>query len=237
MHYLGGKYRVSKQLTDFMRPLLSGPYAEPFCGSCWVASSMGAPEMLLSDKHPYLIAMWQALQSGWEPPSEVSEEEYYDVKRNMDREPHLTGFIGFGCSYAGKWFGGYARGGNANYALQAKNSLSRKIKQIQSARFVCCGYEGAEAYYNKPHLIYCDPPYAGSTGYGSVVGKFDNKAFNDWMRDMSRRHLVLCSEYERNVPSDARVAWRTESRRVIRGKSGRVPTAEVLYTFNSKDDV
>ena len=37
-------------------------------------------------------------------------------------------FVGFGCSFAGKWFGGYARSNDKrNYAKMAKNSLNKKI--------------------------------------------------------------------------------------------------------------
>ena len=27
----------------------------------------------------------------------------------MDENPALTGFVGFGCSFGGKWWGGYAK--------------------------------------------------------------------------------------------------------------------------------
>jgi DNA adenine methylase len=78
--------------------------------------------------------MFQKLQAGWIPPTEVSEEEYYSAKDNQENEPWLAGFIGFACSFAGKWWGGYARDGkNGNYALRGHNSILKKMKNLQSA--------------------------------------------------------------------------------------------------------
>lgn len=84
---------------------------------------------IANDIHPELIIMWRALQKGWIPPSLVSEEDYVKAKAG-EGFPFLRGFIGFGCSFGGKWFGGYARDSQErNYALQSKNSV---LKQIAS---------------------------------------------------------------------------------------------------------
>jgi len=43
-------------------------------------------------------------------------------------------------------------------------------------------------------LVYCDPPYRGSTGYD---GWFDSRAFWQWCRDKTREgHTVFVSEYK-----------------------------------------
>jgi len=65
--------------------------------------------------------MFKSLQNGWIPPTIVTEEDYTNAKKNQDEEPHVAGFVGFACSFAGKYWGGYARdskgGGEGNYAL------------------------------------------------------------------------------------------------------------------------
>ena len=72
--------------------------------------------------------MWKALQNGWIPPNDISEEEYKYIRENKNENMALTSFVGFGCSFAGKWFGGYARSNDKrNYAKMAKNSLNKKI--------------------------------------------------------------------------------------------------------------
>ena len=47
-------------------------------------------------------------------------------------------------------------------------------------------------------LVYCDPPYAGTTGYNGE--DFDSNRFWEWARFLSKTHLVAVSEY--NAPDD-----------------------------------
>lgn len=64
--------------------------------------------------------MWQALQQGWQPPEIITKDEYYYVKEHKDENPALTGFVGFGCSFGGKWFGGLASNKKGdNYCTRA----------------------------------------------------------------------------------------------------------------------
>lgn len=82
-----------------------------FCGSCAVEAKL-APyfkKVICNDAHPYLMEMWKALQQGWEPPDIVTEAEYQYIKAHKDEDPALTAFVGFGCTFGAKWFGGYAR--------------------------------------------------------------------------------------------------------------------------------
>ena len=99
MQYMGGKSRISKQIAEILNSAIdkNKPFVSLFCGSCAIESKVQADVKILNDKHPYLIAMWQALQNGWMPPDVVTKEEYYRVKANMDENPALTGFVGFGC--------------------------------------------------------------------------------------------------------------------------------------------
>lgn len=92
-----------------------------FCGSCVIESLINADKKILNDKHEYLIEMYKALQNGYELPENLSKEEYQDIKANKDRDKALTGFVGFGCSFVGKWFGGHAQNrAGRNYCLEAK---------------------------------------------------------------------------------------------------------------------
>ena len=107
MQYMGGKSRISKQISEILNSDINKnkPFVSLFCGSCAIESKVQADIKILNDKHPYLIAMWQALQNGWMPPDVVTKEEYYRVKSNMDENPALTGFVGFGCSFGGTGYG------------------------------------------------------------------------------------------------------------------------------------
>ena len=109
-----------------------------FCGSCAIESKVqGFDRMILNDKHTYLIALLRAVQQGYEPPDVVTEEEYAAIKANKDADPALTGFVGFGCSFGGKFFCCYARSAeNTNYAAQSKRSLLKDMATLKNAEIL-----------------------------------------------------------------------------------------------------
>ena len=129
--YLGGKSRLSKDISNVLNSNLKEEqtFVDLFCGSCNVIEKIkGNRIRIANDKHKYLIEMWKAIQNGWIPPNDISEEEYKYIRENKNENMALTSFVGFGCSFAGKWFGGYARSNDKrNYAKMAKNSLNKKI--------------------------------------------------------------------------------------------------------------
>jgi DNA adenine methylase len=157
-------------------------YIEPFCGACNVASKVNIPNKILNDKHKYLIAMFQALQNGWIPPDSVTEEEYYIVKQNQDIEPYVAGFVGFACSFAGKYWGGYARGdGDRNYCMNGKNVILTKMETLKDATFTCKDF--TELDFNDA-VIYCDPPYKNTTPYYTkLLGEFPYNEFIKWANE------------------------------------------------------
>jgi DNA adenine methylase len=179
MQYLGGKFRIARELSKVI--LDATPerslYWEPFIGGGNVFEHL-APHFaraIGSDIHPDLMLMWQALQDGWIPPDSISETEYAALKH---AEPSaLRGFAGFGCSFGGKWFAGYARGDQKrNYATNARNTLARQNSawSATNVTFRCMDY--AEFDPAAGAVIYCDPPYAETTGYKSTPS-FDHPKF------------------------------------------------------------
>ena len=227
MRYLGGKSRIGKRIAEIINPLVAGgrPYYEPFCGACNVARHIKADWRLLSDAHPQLIAMWKAVQQGWVPPDTVTEEEYAAAKRG-DLSPELTAFIGFGCSFGGKWFGGYARGGEGrSYASNAKNTIIARREALLSAHFECSSYHDIVPLTDS--VIYCDPPYASTTGYKGV-GKFDHAAFWAWTRRMAALgHTVLISEY--SAPDGFGCVAEIPTKLDMRSTNGREPRVERVF--------
>jgi DNA adenine methylase len=232
MHYFGGKARISKDLSIYLQEQLSGTsaFVDLFCGSCNVISKIDFEVRIANDKHEYLIEMFKGLQKGWIPPESVSEEDYKLIRGDTSDKP-LHGFVGFGLSYSGKWWGGYCRDGSErNYALNAKNSLMKKINNLKNVSFYNEDYRNV--VIPEKSLIYCDTPYKGSTKYS--VGDFDFDAFYSWGREMTRKgHKVLCSEYKHNLPEGCSIVWSKDSRKDIRDKDGvQVKTTEILYKFD-----
>lgn len=239
MQYFGGKSKIAQYVAKYINSVHTHThYVEPFCGACNVASKIHMENKILNDKNPYLIEMFRALQNGWMPPKDVSEEDYANAKRNQDKEPHIAGFVGFACSFAGKFWGGYARdskggGGKGNYALRGHNSILKKMVTLYDAKFTCKDF--TELNYANC-IIYCDPPYKGTTPYyKKILGEFPYDKFLEWIHKQSKNNLVLVSEYKHNVPEDATIVLEIPSRTSIRDKSGNViETVEVLYTINQK---
>ena len=230
MRYMGGKSRISKQIAEILNSAISkdAPFVSLFCGSCAIESKVQADVKILNDKHPYLIAMWQALQNGWMPPDVVTKEEYYRVKANMDENPALTGFVGFGCSFGGKWWGGYAKDKRGDdYCGQAKRGLLKDLVGIQSATFTCLDYRDLEIPDGA--VVYCDPPYANTTGY--TVGQFDTDEFWEYMRQLSKRCDVYISE--ESAPDDFECIWSKEKVRTLE-KNDNVGRVKVEKLFKYK---
>lgn len=233
IRYFGGKARIAKYIVEYLESVRKEGqiYIEPFVGGGWVLSQMSGERMGF-DKHPYLISMYNELQKGWLPPTELVKSQYDYIKDNKDEQPHLTGFVGFGCSFAGKWFGGYARSKDRNYCLNAHNSILKKMETMpaEDVSFACIDYREIDP---RDTLIYCDPPYQGTTQYGKIVGDFDADEFWNKVREWSMHNMVVVSEYK--APNDFVEVWRRETKTDIRNRDGeQEDRTEKLFIHKSK---
>ena len=198
MQYLGGKSKIRKQIASFLESIRKKdqPYLEPFVGGGWILQEMSG-ERYASDGNVALITMYQALNNGWEPPDFVSEDDYKEAMLNRDMSNPITAFCGFGCSFGGKWFGGYARSEGKNcYAATSKRSLMKQLPMIRDVHFTSGDYRQRTP---KGMLVYCDPPYTDTTSYGAFDG-FDSDGFWQTMRVWSSNNTVVISEYK--APDD-----------------------------------
>ena len=194
MQYFGGKHRIVKHIVPILKSLRKPgqTYLEPFVGSANIIISMDNPR-IGSDAHPDLIMLLKSVQDNSFVYPEVTEEDYNNLKKS---EPSaLRGFVGFGCSYSGKWFGGYARAGKRKYYKNAENSLIKKSKLMDGIEFHCKDYRE----WNPVNcLCYCDTPYRSTTKIHGL--NFDNDEFWEVMRRWSENNMVVISEYK--APND-----------------------------------
>ena len=198
MQYLGGKSKTRKQISGFLESVRSPgqTYFEPFVGGAWVLQEMSG-KRIAGDGNDALIAMYKALQDGWVPPEDISLDEWKTLRLGKTPEKNpLQAFCRFGCGFGGDWNGGYAKPDGASYALRSRNSLLRQLPLIKDVEFLYGMYTD---HSPKDMLIYCDPPYAGTTAYGAM-GCFDHSRFWNVMREWSRDNTVVVSEYD--APSD-----------------------------------
>lgn len=136
----------------------------------------------------------------------------------------LSGFVGFGCSFGGKWFGGYGRSKNRSHAAESKRALTRDMKYLQDATFICEDYRNVKLPVDC--VIYADPPYNNTTGYGNE--KFDSQAFWEYARKVSKDHLMFISE--QTAPPDFIAIWEKPFTRTLDvNKQNQFKVTEKLF--------
>jgi DNA adenine methylase len=227
MQYLGGKTRIAKQLAEVIdRTRKPGQWVwDPFCGglSMSVALSKNGP-VWSTDVNAALINLYLAVQQGWQPPTEVSRETYAAAKSLPDTDP-MKAFCGFGCSFGGKWFGGYSAP-RPKYARPA-DGVRKVLMRDVPARLVSCVDFLSVAPRTIEAIIYADPPYAGTTGYAGSPS-FDPAAFYALAAHWALFTDVFVSEYA--CPIGVCV-WQGQSKTSVNcGVSGSVKHAtERLY--------
>jgi DNA adenine methylase len=232
MRYLGGKARLARHIVPVMAVPSDVTYVEPFIGG---ANVMAAQSHVLhrigGDAHPYLIALHQAIQEGWDPPTDIDREVYNHVRDNRDMwQPKEVGFVGFCASMHGDFFRCFIdkpkdsrQTNHVTYAESGRNVLLKARPKLLGVRFVCSTYEALEIPDGA--WVYCDPPYAGTAGYST--GAFDHATFWLWAERLRGRCKVFVSEL--TAPAGWSVLWEQERSRMGSGSAKR-KTVERLFT-------
>jgi DNA adenine methylase len=210
VRYLGGKAKIAKFLAACIHEIVPDArcYWDPFCGGLSMSAALSAyAPTLASDICAPLISLYRAVQAGWDPPVSISPEQYAAAKMLPDSDP-LKAFCGFGLSFSGKWFAGYAggesarviRGGpRAGYIVKNKPTLAvskglrrdvPRIGAIELIDWLC-----VEPFESDGCVLYLDPPYANSLGY-EAVRAFDHSLFLNRVRSWSRYSHIFVSEYD-----------------------------------------
>lgn len=189
MRYMGGKARIAPKIVAYLESIRKPgqAYLEPFVGAANVISKMSG-KRYGSDSHEDLILLLIAVRDGTIELPEVVSEELYKSLRHAEPSA-LRGFVGFGCSFGGKWFGGYARSKKEpNFAATSKRSIENK--PLKGIKFSLGDYRTLRP---AGMLIYCEPPYAGTTSFKGQ--QFDSGEFWENARKWSRTNTVIVSEY------------------------------------------
>lgn len=235
MRYIGGKSKLARFLTEAILADTErrGKLIEPFCGGASMTAAL-APhfeETVASDVVGDLILMWDAVSKGWTPPESITEEEYAALK-TAEPSP-LRAFAGFGGSFGGKWFAGYARGGKTaagvprNHQGESARAVTRigKIAQEHGVTFLHRGYDEVEI--DGTEVIYCDPPYREVFGY-AAAGSFDSDRFYEIVEGWARKGAeVYVSEY--TAPEHWKLLAERGHRRSLDTVATRIPTQERLF--------
>ena len=238
MKYVGSKTRIAKDISTILNNIIVkeniNTYIEPFVGGSNMIEHIKCKHKFGYDNNEYLIAFWQEIQKEWNPLADItmSKEFYTQVKDNKDSYPkHIVALCGLCATYNAKWFGGYAGIVHTkidtyrNYYDEAVRNVLKQKEFIADVSYDCKSYEDIDI---KGALIYCDPPYEGTTKYKD---DFDHKAYWSWVRKMSKDNIVLCSEYQ--APEDFECIWTKELTTTL-DKSSRSKAVEKLFRYNPR---
>lgn len=229
---MGSKRRIAKDILPIIlkNRMPEQFYVEPFCGGCNMIELVDG-KRIANDYNEYVVEMWNALVNrNWQPPTEITEEQYNDIKANKEQYPkELVGFTGIQMTFGSTWFGTYARDKrHENYArvraMEGRKNLMKQVERLQGTIFTSSSY--CDIALPKNSIIYCDPPYEGVAGYKD---KFNHTAFWQWCREKTKEgHSVFISEY--NAPNDFECIWQAELKTNMNAKYETKPV-EKLFKF------
>lgn len=212
MIYMGSKNKLSKEIAPIIQSYIDNNnithYLEPFVGGANMIDKIDCQHKYGCDKHKYLIAALNALQSGWIPPYEISTEQYINIKNNQSEyEDALVGYVGFELSFGAKWFGGYAKRDDKKKRgdIYSYKSCMKQSPNLKNIVFKNCDFREIKSSISN-YVIYCDPPYRDTTKYSTF--EFPYEEFYDWCRMMSKNNIVLISEY--TMPEDFECIWQKQ---------------------------
>jgi DNA adenine methylase len=233
---MGSKAKFAKDILRFVlknrKP--NQLYVEPFCGGCNMLDKVQGNRMA-SDSNKYLIALWQGLQQGRLYTSDISKELFdkarieFNNKTNIAFDDFELGWIGFMSGFNGKSFGGGYSGTytKRNYIVEQINNTLLQSKRLIDVEFFNVSFDELNIPINS--IIYCDPPYQQTTGYGK--DKFNHDSFWNWVRLKSLNNDVFVSEY--NAPNDFVCIWSKDVNVALSTKKS-IQATEKLFVHESK---
>jgi DNA adenine methylase len=223
---MGSKSRHAKELLPIIlkdrKP--NQWYVEPFCGGCNMIDKVDGNRMG-SDLDIDLITLWQGVSNGWIPPEHFTEIQYKEI-RTSHLSP-LKGYVAFALSYGGKKWGGWRRDGDGkrNYVTESYKNAMAQFPTLRGVDFRNDSYLDLEI--PEDSIIYCDPPYAGTTKYSNG---FNHVKFWKWVRERSKTNTVFVSEY--NAPDDFDCIWQKEVSSSLTQNTGSKKNIEKLFKYN-----
>jgi DNA adenine methylase len=238
---MGSKYKIGKRIIEAIKNDLKDQstsemtWVEPFAGSLGMLFHTGGifGKRIASDVDEDVITLWQRMQEGYVPPEDVTYEFRKTIKEDQSLFPsELIAFVKYGCSFGGAPWGGFAKpdSRSQNYPAEASRLCRKKIARCMDVDFFHCGYQDLEKIagtkFNKQTVIYCDPPYANTTGYSK--DGFNHQEFWVWCVEMAKRgSIVYVSEYSKPDSVDADLIWEMTRKNALSQKT-KVQT-EKLY--------
>ena len=232
MRYVGSKARFRKELLPIILADRDPDqyYVEPFAGGFNLICHVDGPR-IGNDIDSDVVACMKAVSDGWDPPTELSEQEYSEIRSDPGAYPqHLVGFVSVGCSYSGKKWGGHARGNGSdgsprNHCAESRRNVLSQASGLAGVEFSSCDYR--DLIIPAKSIVYCDPPYDSTLQYRS--GTFDSEAFWVWCDELIQLgHQVFVSEY--SAPDHWKCVWQRKVTNSLTADTGAKRGVERLFS-------
>lgn len=165
--------------------------------------------------------MWKkVVEEDWIPPDYVEEEVHSDVRVHPEKyDDYFVAFVRFGASFGADWNGGFARNvrkdrpnadvlnrTSKSYSKQSKNNILKQVPFLKGVLFSSVDYKELDIPDNS--IIYCDPPYEGTTKYKD---SFNHADFWEWCKEKHfEGHKLFVSEY--HAPDNWKPVWESPIR-------------------------
>lgn len=228
MQYQGGKFFIAKDIVKILNSHRSPGqlFVEPFLGGANIFPLMDLPKLGNEIVTP-IVQFYEALRDGkFVFPESLDKETYNEIRHGPDCA--LKGFVGMSCSFAGVFLSGFAPNNPRQDYLQAGTNAARRLQpRLIGAQLANVDYRALPIPDGS--LVYCDPPYANTTGY-KHAGDFDSAAFWEWATALSDRCTVFVSEYK--APAHWESVWHKEKR--LGCGRGNEKTHRVEHLFKRK---
>lgn len=213
--YLGGKWRQGPAIAEHVARLAppGGLYVEPFCGMLGAASRVARarPDLRLelSDANPHVVAMWRAiLERGWEPPARATVADWKRLRDGPKRigDP-LVAFLGYGSSFAGKFFRAPPVVRNGRLHL-GRNVTVLKARLLRGAVGITVSLRDYREVRPRDATVYLDPPYPEKLRriahrHLDSVKPIDQEEYWRYARALARHNVVLATRFGKD-----RAPWR-----------------------------
>lgn len=230
MKYMGSKNRISKHILPIIlkERKLGQWYVEPFVGGGNLIDKVQG-NRIGSDINPYVISALISIRDHLidlpKNNTEFTEKDYNNLRSN---ESYLhTGYAGFAFSYGGKWMGGWGRDskGERDYVAESYRNALKQAPKLKDVVLVNKSYLQLEI--PKSSIIYCDPPYFGTTNYKT---NFNHNEFWEWCKLKGNEgHRIFVSEY--SAPRDFTELWQGKLTSSLTKNTGSKYGVERLFTY------
>ena len=201
MAYVGGKGKCPKEFIQILQNEIdknpSATYLEPFCGYLHVTKKLDfGPErkVIISDYKEDLVHLLTGIGLGWGYKKFITSDDHLKSKNAFPS--FERGLIRFSSSYCGNFQSGYV-----NYSFDIHNGILRSFSEENTNHYerISPVIQRSDVYHcsfadwkPKGCIIYCDPPYRGTTDYDT---EFDYRQFDSVVSEWAKTNIVFISEY------------------------------------------